>query len=245
MNRFYSEDKKLAILIDPSSIGLEDIVSIVERADKASVNFIFVGGSLMSNCSFESVIIKLKSLTNIPIIIFPGSSMQVSRHADAILFLSLISGRNPDLLIGNQVITAPIIKAFNIPTISVGYILIDGGIVSSVQYMSGTMPIPSNKTEIAVCTAMAGEMLGLKSIYLEAGSGAISPISAEMIVDVKKNISVPLIVGGGIRDAEQARKTFIAGADIIVVGNILEKNVQVIDEISEVKIEINSRYKLK
>lgn len=245
MNRFYSEDKKLAVLIDPSSISLEKVVSIVECADRASADFIFVGGSLMSNCSFELVIVKLKSLTNIPIIIFPGSIMQVSCHADAILFLSLISGRNPELLIGSQVIAAPIIKSFNIATISVGYMLIDGGIVSSVQYMSGTMPIPSNKTEIAVCTAMAGEMLGLKSIYLEAGSGATLPVPIEMIEEVKKNISVPLIVGGGIRDAEHARKTFIAGADIIVVGNILEKNVQVINEISEVKIEINSRYKLK
>lgn len=239
MEVFFSNKKKLAILIDPSSISKDNVVQIIKKVALNSVDFIFLGGSLISKNNFEATLLLIKSITQIPVLLFPGNSTQISKHADAILFLSLISGRNPDLLIGTHVISAPLIRSMHIPTISVGYMLIDGGIVSSVQYMSNTMPIPNDKPEIAACTAMAGEMLGLKSIYLEAGSGAKKPVSEAIIKAVKHNTSIPLIVGGGIRNGEQAKKTFLAGADIIVVGNILEKDPDAITSIADIKRNIN------
>ena len=165
-------------------------------------------------------------------ILFPGSTYQVNKEADAILFLSLISGRNPELLIGNHVITAHLLQQSRLEIISTGYMLIDGGIMSSVQYMSNTVPIPHTKNDIAVSTALAGEMLGLKQIYLEAGSGAKFPVSESMISMVKNSINIPLIVGGGISTPERAAKSALAGADMIVIGNIVEKDPMIVKDIS-------------
>jgi putative glycerol-1-phosphate prenyltransferase len=178
----------------------------------------------------DFVLKSMKEQCNIPMILFPGNSFQLSYKADALLFLSLISGRNADLLIGKHVITAPFLKLSPLEIISTGYMLIDGGVATSVQYMSNTNPIPYHKEDIAMCTAMAGEMLGLKMIYLDAGSGAVNPVSESMIAAVKGSINIPLIVGGGIRTPEKVSANVKAGADVIVVGNILESQPELLKE---------------
>ena len=182
--------------------------------------------------NFEATIESIKLQCNIPVVIFPGSNYQLSNKADAVLFLSLISGRNPEYLIGQQVMAAPAIKQMGLEAISTGYILVDGGRTSSTSYITQTMPVPHDKIDLAIATAQAGELLGMKLIYLEAGSGAKKPISAEMIAAVKRNISVPLIVGGGIRTSEQAEEICKAGADILVVGNALEETPGLLMDIS-------------
>lgn len=177
-------------------------------------------------------IARLKAKSKIPVVIFPGSIQQVDPSADALLFLSLISGRNPDLLIGNQVLAAPFVKRSGIEAISTGYMLIDGGAPTTVSYISNTIPIPADKNEIAVCTALAGELLGMHLIYMDAGSGAKKAIPASMIKAVSSNTGLPVIVGGGIRTPEQAYESAGAGATIIVVGNAIEKDAALIGDIS-------------
>ena len=174
----------------------------------------------------------VKSSTSIPVVLFPGNTLQICPKADAILFLSLISGRNPEMLIGKHIIAAPYLRSTSLEIIPTGYMLIDSGKQTAASYMSNSQPIPADKTDIAVCTAMAGEMLGLRVIYLDAGSGAINPVSELMIREVKNNISAPLIVGGGIDSPEKAIKACKAGADIIVVGNAIEKNPEMIYSIA-------------
>lgn len=227
-----SKKRKLAVLIDPDKQNANSLLQLIELAENARVDFFFVGGSLLLENRFEQTIETIKANSKIPVVIFPGNNYQISKRADAILFLSLISGRNAEYLIGQQVIAAPIIKEANLETIATGYLLIDGGRISTTSYITQTVPIPNNKPDIAVATALAGEMLGMKLIYLEAGSGAENTVSAEIINAVKKNISVPLMVGGGIRSAEQAEEICKAGADIIVIGNILEKEPELLMEIS-------------
>lgn len=224
--------KKLAVLIDPDKQDKEALLRLINYAENSHADFLFVGGSLLTGRGFEATIDTLKTHSKIPVIIFPGSNYQISNKADAILFLSLISGRNPEYLIGQQVVAAPLVKEAGIEVIPTGYILVDGGRVSTTSYITQTVPIPNDKPDIAVATAIAGEMLGLKLIYLEAGSGAKNFVSTEMINQVKKNISIPLIVGGGIRSAEDAEEVCKAGADIIVVGNILENKPELLMEIS-------------
>jgi len=225
--------KQIAILIDPDKKSINDIETIVRIATQEKIDFIFVGGSL-TNVNIDEVVLNIKKLTEIPVILFPGNLLQISHKADGILLLSLISGRNAEFLIGNHVIAAPFLKNSKLEIISTGYMIVEGDSTTSVQYMSNTNPIPRNKPEIAVATAMAGEMLGLKTIYLEAGSGANSHISLEMIREVKSNINIPLIVGGGIRTAESAKQVCEAGADIIVIGTAFEKNPELISEIRKV-----------
>lgn len=206
---------------------------MIRSAEKAGVDLLLVGGSLLTNGNFEECIQFLKKNTQIPIVIFPGNGHQISSSADAILLLSLISGRNPDLLIGNHVIAAPMIKSSQLEVISTGYMLIESGRQTSALYMSNTNPIPSDKDDIAMCTAMAGEMLGLKMIYMDAGSGALNPVSETMIRTVKNNVHIPVMVGGGIKTVEQAVASCKAGADIIVVGNAIEKDPGLIKKISD------------
>ena len=227
-----SGGKKFVVLIDPDKVRLGKIRHVLETAVEAGVDFFFIGGSLVVNDMLDYVLKSMKELCNIPMILFPGNSFQLSYKADAILFLSLISGRNADLLIGHHVISAPFLKLSPLEIISTGYLFIDGGITTSVQYMSNTQPIPYDKDDIALCTAMAGEMLGLKQIYLDAGSGAKIPVSESMIAAVSGGINIPLIVGGGISSPEKAAANAIAGADIIVIGNAIEKNPSLIREIS-------------
>jgi len=225
--------KKFVVLIDPDKHKINDIDQIIQLAEEATIDCFFIGGSLVVNNALDDIIINLKENCNIPVILFPGSSRQLSYRADALLFLSLISGRNADLLIGKHVETAPFLKISPLEILSTGYMLIDGGVPTSVSYMSNTYPIPSNKDDIAVCTALAGEMLGMKLIYMDAGSGAKQPISASMIDAVSTAIDIPLIVGGGIRTPEKAYENIEAGADIIVVGNAIEKDPKLIVEMAD------------
>ena len=225
--------KLLALLIDPDTPEDKDLIEIINQANKAKVDLIFMGGSLLVKDILDHCIELVKSKTNIPVILFPGSIMQVSPKADAILFLSLISGRNPDLLIGNQIIAAPYIKQSGLETLPTGYMLIDSGKPTTASYMSGSMPIPHDKPEIAACTAMAGEMLGLGLIYMDGGSGADKTVSTKMISSVSKHVEKPLIIGGGIKSPEVAKEICEAGATVVVVGNATEKNPEILSEIAE------------
>jgi len=225
--------KSFALLIDPDKQDKKQLLSIIEKAKNANTDYFFVGGSLLANDNLDLCLSTLKENSNIPVILFPGNAMQVNDKADGILFLSLISGRNADMLIGKQVITAPILKQSSLEVLPTGYMLIDSGKPTTVSYMSNTTPIPSDKNTVAAATAMAGEMLGLKLIFMDGGSGAKKPISEEMIKIVKKSINIPLIIGGGISSGEKAIANCKAGADIIVVGNAIEENKNLINEIAE------------
>ncbi len=228
---FRQNGKKFAVLIDPDKPSDKAIRILAQNSAAAGVDFFFVGGSLLTTDNLESCIRILRAeAPHIPVTIFPGNSLQLSRNADAFLFLSLISGRNAEMLIGRHVIAAPYLKMSGLEVISTGYMLIESGRPTSVSYMSNSMPIPADKNDIALCTAMAGEMLGMKLIFLDAGSGALNPVSIDMISDVRRSISIPLIVGGGIRTPEQAANTAKAGADVVVIGNTLEKNPEKIAE---------------
>ena len=224
--------KLFAILIDPDKQSKEELKQIVEKAKSAKADLFFVGGSLLTNDSLDSCLETLKSESDIPVILFPGNAMQVNDKADAILFLSLISGRNAEMLIGKQVITAPILKQSSLEVLPTGYLLIDSGKPTTVSYMSNTTPIPHEKNEVAACTAMAGEMLGLKCIFMDGGSGALNPISEKMIATVRQSVDTPLIIGGGINSGKKAAANCEAGADIIVVGNAIEKDENLIEEIA-------------
>jgi len=225
--------KKLAVLIDPDKPSDAQVRSIVAQANEADVDFFFVGGSLLTTDSLEHCIKEIKSNSDIPVLIFPGNSLQISKYCDGFLLLSLISGRNPEMLIGRHVIAAPYLKLYGNEIIPTGYMLIDSGKATSVTYMSDTTPIPHDKDDIAMCTALAGEMLGLKLIYLEAGSGAIIPVSTNMISKVSQMITVPLIVGGGIRTPEAAMEAAKAGADIITIGTAFEKEPETLMKFAE------------
>ncbi|MEY3397562.1 MAG: hypothetical protein RL220_156 [Bacteroidota bacterium] len=225
--------KWLAVLIDP------DIMSDRQRLDhtldaisKSRVDLILVGGSLLLTDHFNSCVRDVKSRVKQPVVIFPGSAQQVSPDADAILFLSLISGRNPELLIGQHVMAAPAIREHNLEAIPTGYMLIDGGKPTTASYISGTLPIPHDKPGIAAATAMAGEMLGLGCIYLDTGSGAELSVSPQMIRSVRKAVNTPLMVGGGIRNAETAEDAWSAGADIVVIGTAFEENPDLLPALS-------------
>ncbi len=224
--------KQFAVLIDPNIPSIEDIIRIAQSAEDAGADYIFVGGSILINDNFAFCIKIIKDNCSLPIIIFPGNMLQIDKQADAILLLSLISGRNPDMLIGNHVIAAPYIKSANLEPIPTGYMVVEGGKSTSVSYISHTQPIPSGKDEVAICTALAGEMLGLKLIYLEAGSGAENHVPISMIKNVKENINLPLIVGGGIKSVGSAKAILKAGADLIVVGNAIENNNHLIYDIA-------------
>ncbi|PCJ87302.1 MAG: geranylgeranylglyceryl/heptaprenylglyceryl phosphate synthase [Flavobacteriales bacterium] len=224
--------KQLAVLVDPDNINKEQLFKIIDKSILSGVDYFFVGGSLMVSDKLDECIVTLKENSNIPAILFPGSPMQISSHADGILFLSLISGRNPEALIGYHVIAAPYVQKAQLEVLPTGYMLIDGGAPTTVSYMSNSAPIPNDKNDIARSTAMAGEMLGLKLIYMDAGSGAKKSITPEMIAEVSENTKVPLIVGGGINTSEKAADACKAGADIIVIGNAVEQNPTLLNEIS-------------
>jgi putative glycerol-1-phosphate prenyltransferase len=236
-----SKNKKLfAVLIDPDKVDSDGLSALISRAVEAKVDLFFLGGSLLTKDVLDEVAKQIKSSCTIPVLLFPGNGMQVSKEADAILFLSLISGRNPDLLIGQQVQAAPLVKQSGIEVLATGYMLIDGGTATTVSYISNTMPIPANKPDIAACTAMAGEMLGLSLFYLDAGSGAKEAIPAALIQKVKASIQSPIIVGGGIRSVALALDACKAGADIIVVGNAIEKDPSLLTEIAAAIHQVNA-----
>ncbi|MFO8234926.1 MAG: geranylgeranylglyceryl/heptaprenylglyceryl phosphate synthase [Bacteroidales bacterium] len=222
-SKINSEEKKIAVLIDPENYSSRSLKDIIDAANNNPVDFIMVGGSILSH-SIDATVKSIKEQTKIPVVLFPGNMIQISTHADGILLLSLISGRNPDLLIGNHVLVSKMLKNSNMEIIPTGYILVNSGNVSSVEYISNTKPIPADKTEIIVSTAIAGQLLGHKAIYLEAGSGAKNAISANAIKNVKENIDIPLIVGGGLKTSKDIEHILRAGADLIVIGNILEED---------------------
>jgi putative glycerol-1-phosphate prenyltransferase len=234
IDHFFKPKKQLAVLIDPDKQSPEELENTAKIAQKAGVDFLFVGGSLLTSDMLFHCVRTLKENSDIPVVLFPGNTYQIARNADAMLFLSLISGRNPDMLIGMHVLAAPYIKLSGLETIPTGYMLIDSGKPTAVSYMSNSFPIPNDKKDIAACTAMAGEMLGLKLIYMDAGSGAEKTITEEMVSFVKQSIEVPLIIGGGIKTPEKIQSILKAGADTVVVGNRFEDSPELINEFAEV-----------
>lgn len=229
-----SGEKLLAVLIDPD-LGEHGplLERTVQNACMANADLIFVGGSLLTSTRFDRCVARVRELSDRPVVLFPGSPSQLSQHADAVLFLSLISGRNPELLIGHHVTAAPTIRSMRLEAIPTGYMLVDGGKPTTVSYVSQTLPIPHDKPGIAAATALAGELLGLHTIYLDTGSGALRHVSPAMIAAVRGAVDLPLIVGGGIRDAAMARNLCAAGADVLVVGTAFEQDPELIFAMSE------------
>lgn len=225
--------KSFAVLIDPDKVNKSMLDELIDLSVSAKVDYLLVGGSLVISNHLDECVQHIKQNCTIPVILFPGSPSQISKYADALLYLSLISGRNPELLIGHHVVSAPFVRLSGLEIMSTGYIVVDGGAPTTVSYISNALPVPADKNEIAMCTAMAGEMLGMNLIYMDSGSGAKRPISENMIEAVAKSISTPLIIGGGIRDAEKAYLNCKAGADVIVVGNAIEKDASLIKEMSD------------
>jgi putative glycerol-1-phosphate prenyltransferase len=225
--------KSFAVLVDPDKVDRQQISLLAQQATEASVDYLLVGGSLVVTNHLDAVVQQFRQECDIPLILFPGSPSQISPLADALLYLSLISGRNAELLIGQHVISAPVVRQSGLEIMSTGYMVIDGGAPTTVSYISNANPIPSDKNEIAVCTAMAGEMLGMKLIYMDAGSGARKPIPESMIAAVAGQVSIPILVGGGITDPEKAYRNCQSGADLIVVGNAIEKDPGLIREMSD------------
>lgn len=236
--------KSFAVLLDPDKVDATTclpILNLTSDTKTGAVDFFFVGGSLISHYTTSQLIQTIKDFCRTPVVLFPGNNLHIDASADAILLLSLISGRNPELLIGQHVIAAPILKKSNLEILSTGYMLVESGRPTTVSYISNTTPIPHDKPGIAACTAMAGEMLGMKLVYLDAGSGAQQAVSAQMIATVRESIQAPLIVGGGIDSVQKAIDALEAGADVIVVGNGIEQNPLLLSEISIKVAQINER----
>jgi phosphoglycerol geranylgeranyltransferase len=222
-----------AVLIDPDNLTLDGCRELLQLAGEHPVDLFFVGGSLIVHNRQASLIALLKAGSSVPVVLFPSSSLHLDPQADALLFLSLISGRNPELLIGQHVTAAPLVKASGLEVMPTGYLLIDTGRPTTATYMSGTLPIPSDKPAIAATTALAGELLGLKLMYLDGGSGGQQPITPEMIAAVRETVNCPLIVGGGINSAAKVTAALQAGADVVVVGNEIERRPEFLVEAAE------------
>ena len=232
--------KSLAVLVDPDGMDLDQLPNLIKLAEKNNVDFIFLGGSTGTYQQVEECIIRIKQATTTPIILFPGNTSQLHPMADAVLYLSLISGRNPEYLIGKHVESVPFLKENNLEIAPTGYILIDGGNRSSVSYISQTEPMPPEHIDIIVNTALAGQYLGMQLIYLEAGSGALSHVPKEIVQRVRAELDIPLIVGGGIRTPHISQTLCQAGADLIVIGNILEKDSNLLTDLT-ISVHANNR----
>lgn len=232
--------KMFGVLIDPDKQNVKELIETIKVCNEADVDYFFVGGSIITHGDMQKTTRLIKENSSKPIIIFPGNPDQISGYADAILFLSLISGRNPEFLIGHQVTAAPLLKKANLEVIPTGYLLVDCGTTTTAIYVSDTNPIPHNNSQIAANTALAGEYLGLKLTYIDGGSGAKKCISNDMITKTKLALNGPLIIGGGIRTAQAAKEIYKAGADIIIVGNGAEENRNLITQIAEMKSVFNS-----
>jgi phosphoglycerol geranylgeranyltransferase len=226
--------KLLAVLIDPD-FGTDEVAleRMVQNACMAKADLLLVGGSLLTSSSFDRCVELVKRWSSQPVVLFPGSPSQLSAHADAVLFLSLISGRNAEMLIGHHVTAAPTVRALGIEAIPTGYMLVDGGRTTTAHYVSQSSPIPHDKPGIAAATALAGELLGLRAIYLDTGSGAPNSVSPGMVAAVRDAVKLPIIVGGGIRDEQQARALCEAGADVLVVGTAIEQDPEIVFALSE------------
>jgi putative glycerol-1-phosphate prenyltransferase len=226
-------EKLLAVLIDPDKMNLETISSFIYKVNQSIATHIFVGGSEVDEGVTETLVVEIKKLTELPVVLFPGDVIQITDRADGILFLSLISGRNPDYLIGKHVEAVSRLKNSNLEVIPTGYMLIENGKTTSVERVSGTKPIKRAQRQTILNTAKAGELLGLKLIYLEAGSGASHAIEPELILDVKEALNIPLIVGGGIRTNAEIELAYSAGADLVVIGTAFEKDISFFEHIKK------------
>ncbi len=226
----------LSQLLDPDSIrSFDQLADIIGMAERAGVDYFLFGGSLITKQAGFDLVAACKKMTNIPIVLFPSSPAHIDHNADGILFLSLLSGRNPDYLIGNQVAAAPLLRDSSLEILPTAYLLIGCGRPTTAEYMSNTMPIPYEKSGIAACTALAGEMMGMKLTYLDGGSGAEKAISPEMVSAVKATTTNPLIIGGGIRNTATADALRKAGADMLVVGNAAEYHPEFILELASIR----------
>ncbi|MFO7669308.1 MAG: geranylgeranylglyceryl/heptaprenylglyceryl phosphate synthase [Bacteroidales bacterium] len=246
MNSFYDiladrTKKQFALLVDPDKYDDRSLDILIDQVNQYPPDLLLVGGSILFN-PIDLTITSLKLGTRLPVFLFPGNVMQLSDQADGILFLSLISGRNPEFLIGNHVLAAPHLSRYGIEVIPTGYLLIENGRSTTVEYMSNTRPIPAGKNDLAIATSMAGEMLGMKAIYLEAGSGAEHCVGLDMIRSIRKSISLPLIVGGGISTAEQAGEVYHAGADMVVVGTAIEKDPTLVKDFSTLRDKLSTKH---
>lgn len=229
-----SRQKALAVLLDPDNLTPESCLKILALSETHPVDYFFMGGSLVTTQNQAALIQLIKENSQIPVILFPSNSLHIDHQADGILLLSLISGRNPEFLIGQHVLAAPLLKESPLEVIPTGYMLVDTGRQTTASYMSGTTPLPYDKPAIAACTAMAGELLGMKFIYVDGGSGAQKPVSPEMIAAVRRSVEVPLIIGGGINTKEKAEAALKAGADVIVIGNQIEHDQAFLAEVAQV-----------
>jgi phosphoglycerol geranylgeranyltransferase len=225
------EEKLLAVLIDPDKMAIEMVSNFIEKVNKSIATHIFIGGSTVEEYATEKLVSEIKRHTKLPVVLFPGSVSQITENADALLFLSLISGRNPEYLIGKQVKAVSKLREIHLEVIPTGYILIENGKETSVQRVSETLPMSRANIQAIIDTAKAGELLGMKLIYLEAGSGAIHPITTDIIKKVKQEVNIPLIVGGGIRSKEQLDEAYKSGADIVVIGTAFEMNASFFNEL--------------
>tara|TARA_B100000497_G_C7670867_1_gene404871 strand:+ start:1053 stop:1811 length:759 start_codon:yes stop_codon:yes gene_type:complete len=234
--------KSLSVLIDPDGIKENDLGLIVDLVNAHDVDFYLVGGSLLLDDKLDQTIQFLKKSSDKPVVLFPGNEIQLHQDADAILFLSLISGRNPEYLIAKHVIAAPRLRTMDIEVVPTGYMLIHSQKPSSASYISGTVPLPVDKPEIAAATALAGKYLGQRLIYLEGGSGATRPVSTNSIKAVRSAIDIPMIVGGGIKTTEQMHSIYQNGADIQVIGTAVERRPETLREFAKVKTEINQQF---
>lgn len=225
----------LWLLVDPDASTLERMEMIAGSASQFGADVILIGGSFLMGDGFDEAVYRIKNVSSLPVVIFPGGAGQVSRHADGILFTSLISGRNPQYLIGEQVLAAPLVKKFGLPALPTAYMLVESGMTTSAEFVSGTRPLPRNKPKLAAAHAMAAELLGMRAIYLEAGSGAEQPVPPEMISAVSQAVSLPVIVGGGIDRPEKAEQAIRAGARVIVVGTAVEREgIEMLRQIAQV-----------
>lgn len=238
LNNISANKKMLAVLLDPDKCKHTECLELLEMMEQYPPDFIFVGGSRVSH-SVEQIVAQLKATTTIPVLLFPGDVSQFTPKADALLYLSLLSGRNAEYLIGQHVRSSIEIKASGIECIPTAYLLIDGAKTSAVEYVSNTRPIPSDEHELVVATALAGELLGMQMLYLEAGSGAHKTVPKEVIATVRQAITLPLIVGGGIKSAETLTQIYHAGANIAVVGNALETHPHLLAQLVTVRNEVN------
>lgn len=226
---FFPAKKSIGLLLDPDKAQGDSLKKLLRIASESRTDYILTGGSL-SSAGIDALIDEVRTGCDIPVILFPGNLLQLNLKADIILFLSLISGRNPEFLIGNHVIAAPFLRNSKEKIVPVGYILVGCGNRTSVEYISQTGAIPCDKTDIVVATALAGEMLGLRMIYLEAGSGADHHIPLEIIKSVKQNVSIPVAVGGGLRRESEIEQVYKAGADLVILGNGCEENPELLRE---------------
>ena len=239
MNKIYQDilssilnnEKLLAVLIDPDKIAIDRVSEFIRKVNASIATHIFVGGSIVDDFATENLVLEIKKHTCLPIVLFPGDITQITDNADGLLFLSLISGRNPEYLIGKQIEAVPVLKGTNLEIIPTGYMLIENGRISSTQKVTNTSPISKYDIQQIVDTSKAGELLGLKLIYLEAGSGAIRPVSENSISAVKKELRIPLIVGGGIRSKKQLENAYNSGADLVVIGTAFEEDESFFNEL--------------